>query len=164
MYNYRDDSDAEDGNNDFFASPPADNDDGDLSDFEVVEKAKPKIQRRRVGTARGRGSATPKSSVKNTSVRSANKHQSQLSTTPARSTKRTSVSSANKQQIEISFISTSKARTKHTVSFTIRRKRQITTHDDDSDGNDEGNVEGCASAGWGTASRQHTRRPKRSCR
>ena len=61
-----------------------------------------------------------------TSVRSANKHQSQLLATPESSTKRNSVRSANKQQSQISFISTSKARIKHTVSVTIHRKRQIT--------------------------------------
>ena len=73
-YNYRDDSHAENGSKDFVASPLADNDDEDLRDVEVVEKAKPKSQRRRVGTARGRGSATPASSAKRTSVRSTNKH------------------------------------------------------------------------------------------
>ena len=79
-YSYRENNDAEDGDNNFAASPPADNDDKDLSDVKVVEKAKPKIQRRRVRAARGRGSATLASSTKRTSVRSANKHQSQLST------------------------------------------------------------------------------------
>ena len=53
-------------------------------------------------------------------------------------------------------VSTSKARTKHTVSSTIHRKRQITTHDDDSDDDGGGDVDGGASAGWGTASSQHT--------
>ena len=40
---YRGDIYAEDGDEEFFASPPSDNDDEDLSDFEVVEKSKPKI-------------------------------------------------------------------------------------------------------------------------
>ena len=53
-----DDSYAEDGEYDFSASPPADSNDEDLSDVEVVEKYKPKIQRRRVGTSRGRRCAT----------------------------------------------------------------------------------------------------------
>ena len=53
-----DDSNAEDGDEECFVSPPADNDDEDLSDVEVVEKYKPKIQRRRVGTSRGRRCAT----------------------------------------------------------------------------------------------------------
>ena len=141
-YNYKDGSNVKDGDYEFIASSLADNDDEDLRDVEVVEKAKPKSQRRRVGTARGRGSATPASSAKRTSVRSANKYQSHLSTTLASSTKRTSVSSVNKQQskisitlsrstkstsvrsankqkIQILFISTRKARTKHTVSFSI---------------------------------------------
>ena len=48
-----DDSNAEDGNEEFVAYPPADNDDKDLSDVEVVEKVKPKTQIRRVKTARG---------------------------------------------------------------------------------------------------------------
>ena len=59
-------------------------------------------------------------------------------------------------------VSTSKARTKHTVSSTIGRKRQIMNHDDDSDEDDGGDVDGDSSAGWGTANIQHTRRPKRS--
>ena len=42
-YNRRDDSDAEDGDEDFVASPLAENNDEDLSDVEVVEKSKPKI-------------------------------------------------------------------------------------------------------------------------
>ena len=42
-YNYRDGRDAEDGDEDSVASPPADNYDEDLSDVEVVEKSKPKI-------------------------------------------------------------------------------------------------------------------------
>ena len=79
-----------------------------------------------VGKARVRGSSTLASSSNRTSVRYAKKHQSQLLTTPDSSTKRDSVRSANKQQIQISFISTRKARTKHTVSSKIRRKRQIT--------------------------------------
>ena len=33
----------------------------------------------------------------------------------------------------------------------IRRKRQITTHDDDSDEDDGGDVDGGDSSGWGTA-------------
>ena len=39
-------------------------------------------------------------------------------------------------------VSTRKARTKHTVSSMIRRKRQITTHDDDLDDNDGVDVDG----------------------
>ena len=161
MYSCRDNGDAGDGDEDFSASPPADNDDEDLSDVKFVETSKPKIQRRRVGTVRGRGSATLERSTKRTSVRSTNKHQSRILTTPARSTKRTSVISANKQQSQISFISTRKARTKHTVSSTIRRKRQITTRDDDSDVNDGGYVDRYTSAGWGIARSQYTRRPNR---
>ena len=73
-YNYRDDSNSEDGDKDFVASPLSDNYDEDLSYVEVVEKFNPKIQRIRVGTARGSGSATTASSAKRTYVRSANKH------------------------------------------------------------------------------------------
>ena len=126
----------------FFASPLSDNDDEDLSDVESVETFKPKIQRRRVGIARRRGSVNLASSAKSTSVRSNKRHQSQLLTTPARSTKRTPVISSNIQQSQISLISTRNARTKHTVSFTIRRKRQITTHDDDSNNDDRDSVDG----------------------
>ena len=50
MYNYRDNIDADDDDKEFFASPSDENDDEDLSDVEFVEKSKPKIQRRRVGT------------------------------------------------------------------------------------------------------------------
>ena len=60
------------------------------------------------------------------------------------------------------FVSTSKARTKHTVSSTIRRKRQTTTHNDDSNNDDVGDVDGGVSSGWGTDIIQHTRSPKRS--
>ena len=45
-----------------------------------------KIQRGKIRTARGRGSATLESSVKRAYVRSTNKHHSQLSTTLASST------------------------------------------------------------------------------
>ena len=148
----------------FLPPPPAENDGEDLSNVEVVEKSNPKIQRRKVGTERGRGSDTTERSAKRTSARSAKKHQSQLLTTPASSTKMTSSRSTNKQQSQILFISTSKVRTKNTVSSTIRRKRQIATHNGDSDDNDGGNVERGASAGWGTASSHHTRRLKRSRR
>ena len=58
-YNYKDDSNAEDGDEGFVASTPDDIDDEDLSDVEVVEKYKPKIQRRRVGTSRGRRCTIP---------------------------------------------------------------------------------------------------------
>ena len=54
-YSYRDDSNAEDGDEDFVAFRPAEKYNKDLSDVEVVEKSRPKIQRRRVGKARGRG-------------------------------------------------------------------------------------------------------------
>ena len=161
-YNYRGDIESEDGEKDFIASPLADNKDEDLSDVKVVEKYKPKIQRRRVGTARGRGIATPERSDKRTSVIPSNKNQSNLSTTSASSTKRTSVISANKRQSQISFISTSKGRTKHTVSSTIRRPIQIMTHDDDIDDYDRGYVDGGASSGWGIDISQNTRSPKRS--
>ena len=107
----------------------------------------------------GRRSAALASSKKKTSVRYAIKHQSQLLTTSASSTNRTSARSTNKQYIQILFISTSKASTKHTVYYMTCRKRQITTHDDDG-----GDVDGGASAGWGTARIQHNRRPKRSRR
>ena len=60
-----------------------------------------KIQRRRVGTASGRGSATPESSTKRTSVRSANKHQNQLSTSAEIPTKSTSVRYNNKYKSHI---------------------------------------------------------------
>ena len=96
MYNYRGDIDAEDGNEDLVVSPRSDNAGKDLSDVEVVEKSNPKIQRRRVGTARGRVSATSERSSKRNSVGSTNKHQSQISKTPESSTKRTSVSPTNK--------------------------------------------------------------------
>ena len=96
-----------------------------------------------VGTSRVRGSATPVRSDKRTSVTSVNKHQSQLLNTPERSTKRTSVSSTNKQQSRISFISTIKVKTKHTVSYTIHRKRKITTHDYDRDDDERFNFYGC---------------------
>ena len=43
MYNYRDDSNAEDGNKESVAYTLDDNDDKDFSDVEVVEKSKPKI-------------------------------------------------------------------------------------------------------------------------
>ena len=43
MYNYRDDSNAEDGNKEYVAYTLDDNDDKDFSDVEVVEKSKPKI-------------------------------------------------------------------------------------------------------------------------
>ena len=94
----------------------------------------------------GRG-ATPERSSKRTSVRSANKHQSHLWTTPESSTKRNSVRYTNKQQSQISVISTSKSRTKLTVSSTILRKRQITTHYIYSDDGDRGDVYGGASDG-----------------
>ena len=103
------------------------------------------------------------SSTKRTSVISDNKHQSQLSATPVSFTKRTPVSPAKKQQSQISFISTRKERTKHSVSSTIRRKRKITTHNDDSDDDDGGNVDGGSIDGRGKFINQHTRRPKRSC-
>ena len=61
-------------------------------------------------------------------------------------------------------VSTSKARAKHTMSSTISRKRQITTHDDDIDDYDGGDVDRGASAGWGEASIQNNHRPKRSYR
>ena len=77
-----DDRDAEDGDKDFVASPLSDNDDEDLSDVKVLEKSKPKIQRIRVGIARGGGAATLLISAKRSYVRSANKHQSQLLTAP----------------------------------------------------------------------------------
>ena len=48
-YNYRDNSGAEDCDKDFVASSRDDNNNEDLSDVKVVEKYKPKIQRRRVG-------------------------------------------------------------------------------------------------------------------
>ena len=38
------------------------------------------------------------------------------------------------------------------MSSSIRRKRQITNRNDDSDDDDGGDVDGDASAGWGTAS------------
>ena len=79
-----------------------------------------------VRTAKGRGGSTPERYAKRTSVRSANKYHSQLSPTLVSSNKRTSVSSTNKQQSHILFISEIKTRTKHTMSSTIRRKRQIT--------------------------------------
>ena len=41
------------------ASPPAENDDEDLSDVEVVEIANPKIQRRSVGKAKRKGKCYP---------------------------------------------------------------------------------------------------------
>ena len=47
-------------------------------------------------------------------------------TTLTSSTKSTLVSFSNKQQIQISFISTSKASTKHTVYSVLRRKRKTT--------------------------------------
>ena len=125
-YNYRDDINAEDIDQESVASRPSDNNDEGLSDAKAVERAKPKIQRRRVGTARGRRSAILARSSRSTSVISSKTNQSQLSTTPSSSTKRTSVRSSNKQQSQILFISTSNVRTKHTVSSTIRRKRQIT--------------------------------------
>ena len=103
-------------------------------------------------------------SAKRTSVRFAKKHQSHISATPEISTKRTSVSSANKHQSQILFISTSKERTKYTVSSAIHRKRHITNHDDDSDDYDGGDVDGGDSDGWKTAIIQHTRTPKRFCR
>ena len=121
--------------------PPDDNDGKDLNDVKVVGKVKPKIQRRRVGTARGRGSDTLESSSKRTFVISANKNQSQISTTPDSSNKRTAVISYNKQQIQILFISTSKTRTKHTMSSTILRKKQITTNNNDSHNDDGSSVD-----------------------
>ena len=127
-------------------------------------KSRPANERKRtVAAERGRY-GTPARSSKRTSIRSANKHHIQISTTPARSINRTSVSSANKQQSQISFISTSKERTKHTISSTIRRKRQITTHDNDNYDNDGGDIYGGGSASWGTASIQHTQRYQRSRR
>ena len=75
-YNYRDNSDAEDVNDHFVASPLSENNDKDLSEAEVVGKSNPKSQRRRIVTARVRVSATPASSAKRTSVKSANKNQS----------------------------------------------------------------------------------------
>ena len=77
-YKYRENSDVEDGNEDFAASLPSDNDDKDLSGVEVLEKSKPKRQRRRVGTARG--SSTLVISAKRNSVISAKKYQIQIST------------------------------------------------------------------------------------
>ena len=78
MYKYKDYSDAEDGKEEFVASPSDDNNNKDLSDAKFVEKVNPKSQRIRVGKARGRGSATPTISVKRTPVRFINKHQSHL--------------------------------------------------------------------------------------
>ena len=46
----------------------------------------------------------------------------------------------------------------------IRRERQIMIHDDDIDDYNRGNVDRGASVGWGKASKQHTRRSKRSRR
>ena len=162
-YNYRADSNAEYVKEDFVAYTLADSDDEDLSDAKVVEKSKTKIQRRRVGTARGRGGATPEIYPNSTSVRYYNKPQSQLLTTLASSTKTTSVRSTNKHQSQILFISTRKTRTKHIVSSMICRKREITSHDDDIDDDDGGDVDRVANAGCGKAIRQHTCRPKRSC-
>ena len=59
------------------------------------------------------------------------------------------------------FILTITTRTKHTVSSTIIRKRKIMNHDDDSDGDVGGDVDGGTSAGWETAIVQNTLRPKR---
>ena len=56
--NYRGDSDAEDGDDNFVASPLDDNDDEDLSDIKVVEKARPKIHRRGLGQ-KGEGEVLP---------------------------------------------------------------------------------------------------------
>ena len=47
-------------------------------------------------------------------------------------------------------VSTSKVRTKYTVSSTIHGKIKTTTNDDDVDENDGGGVDRGASAGWGT--------------
>ena len=163
-YIYRDYRNTEHGDEEFVASPTYDNYFKDISDVKVVLKTKPKIQRRRVGTEKGRGSATPESSANRNSIRYANKQQSQLSNTPSSSTKRTSVRSANKQQIQILLISTIKARTKHTVSSTIHTKRQITTNEDDSNDNERGNSDWDASDGWVTARSYHTCRPNSSRR
>ena len=70
---------------------------------------------------------------------------------------------ANVQEVCM-IISTSKERTKYTVSSAIHRKRHITNHDDDSDDYDGGDVDGGDSDGWKTAIIQHTRTPKRFCR
>ena len=78
MYNYWNDSDAKDGDWKFVASPSDEKNYKDISNVEVLERAKPKIQRRRVGTEKGRGSATPESSANRNSIRYANKQQSQL--------------------------------------------------------------------------------------
>ena len=58
-YNYRGNSDAEDVNWDFIASPLDDNNDKALIDVKVVEKYKPKIHRRRVGAANRKGKFYP---------------------------------------------------------------------------------------------------------
>ena len=76
-------------------------------------------------TSRVTVSSTPACSANRNSVRSSNKHQIHISAPPLRSIKRTSVSFANKQQSQIFFISSSKARTKQTLSSTIRRNIQI---------------------------------------
>ena len=73
-YNYRDNTDAEDGNKEFVASPPDEKYDEDISDAKFVEKPNSKIKRRRVGAAMGRGSATPESSTKRKSVIFSNKN------------------------------------------------------------------------------------------
>ena len=67
-----------DGDLGFLASPLDENDDDDLSDVEVVDKADPKIHRRRVWTERGGGNSTLARSAKSTSVRSSNKQQSHI--------------------------------------------------------------------------------------
>ena len=95
-YNYRDDSYAEYGNYEFVTSTPDDKNDKDISDAEVVEKSSQKSREEGLVQQRERGSATSTSSAKRTSVRSANKHHSQLLSNPASSTKRKLVISANK--------------------------------------------------------------------
>ena len=130
-YNYREDGDADDGDKENVVSPTYHSGDDNLSDVKVVERSNPKRHRIRVGKSRGRESATLASSSNRTYVIPTNKHQSQITVTPTISTKSTSVRPSNKQQSRILFISTSKESIKHTMSSTIRRKRQITTHGDD---------------------------------
>ena len=60
-------------------------------------------------------------------------------------------------------VSTSKARTKHTASYTIHRKRQTRTHDYDRNDDDGSGVDRGASSCRGKASSQKTCSPKRSC-
>ena len=61
-------------------------------------------------------------------------------------------------------VSARKASTKHTVSSRICMKIKVTTHGDDRDDGDGGDVDGGTSSGWRTFSSQNTRRTKRcSC-